>query len=573
MEVERYSATRSTNEQYLRLDMAERVSNFSDHFFESFLQTLKQEDFITYPSMGDYEALTKRLELTRGLPAGSVTLGAGSDTLIKQIFQLTCKTGSEIITTDPCFPMYGVYAKMNDSSLITVPYGPDLKTNLSEIKSKVADSTSLVVLANPNSPIGDYKNYSDLADLSSFLSERGIVFLVDEAYCEYVKRDTSNYYEMDKLAFEFSNVILVRTFSKAWGAAGSRVGYSVADEHLSKAIQRLRLTFPITGASLKYINHLLDNEKDVFEYINCVKEERRELALILEISGFDVIDSNVNWIHFNDSEDNKFACSVLDSFGIAFKRGVTIPHDERKNWIRLTVGPRLSSSSAIKHIIKKRKSPEEQKNDDCELHSILELARNSSILNSPKSSTLRDWMPEPILRHGFSKFYRGKVFCDIGCASGAVALSASTDAALCFGIEKSAPSFFHSIFGNKGSEAFTKICEYAERKDTNVNLRFGADATADLPYADFYLANVPNSVVMKVIDKIKEVNELAHIAIVVPITPPGPPETREHRNKAFLNDDVNLFLKNRNFKTKMVESICGFERFIAVSPCLELPEF
>jgi len=576
LRVERYSAIRSTNKPYLRLDMAERAINFDESFFENFLKTLKQEDFITYPSSGDYEFLVRRIEDLHKLPAGTVTLGAGSDTLIKQIFQLTCKLNSQVVTTNPCFPMYGVYADMYESSLVTMPYDSDLKISISEIKSKVTEKTSLVVLANPNSPIGDYKNRSELADLASFLADRGILFLIDEAYCEYAK--ATGYYSMADLALDYPNVVLVRTFSKAWGGAGSRVGYAIAGLELSRIIQNLRLTFPITGASLKYINHLLNNQESVFEYITSVKEERIELVLALKESGFDVIDSHVNWIHFNDSEDNELACRVLNSFGIAFKRGVTIPHDERKNWIRLTICPGLTRTTALRSILHKE-STALGDSTKSETESLLELARDSSILNSPRATRLRDWMPEPLLRHAFLKFYHNKIFCDIGCASGAIALSASIHATTSIGIEISSEDHLKSVLSvnNDPQSTFTKICEYAKRQDTNLSLHFGKDATTShLPFADFYLANVLSSNIQSIVERIERVNKSAHIAIVVPITPPGLPATRNKRNRTgprgWLNDNIEEFLKTKNFKMKMYDSICGFERFIAVSSCLELPD-
>jgi len=308
-----------------------------------------QEDFITYPSMLDYELLSDRIASFHSLPKRSVTLGTGSDTVIKQMFQLTCSTGSEVITTDPAFPMYGVYAKMYDAKLLTVNYDKNLCTNLEEIKSKVTDSTSLVVLANPNSPIGDYKSKEELDNLCSFLNKKGIPFLIDEAYCEYAK--TAEYYECSKLAFKYDNVILTRTFSKAWGAAGARVGYAIAGDKLSNLMQNLRLTFPVTGASLKYISFLLDNQDEVFEYIKATRKEKSALVIALRDAGYDVIDSHVNWIHLNNSSDNVETVQIFKRNGVSIKENTIIPHDERSNWIRLTVGPNLATSKLIQEIL------------------------------------------------------------------------------------------------------------------------------------------------------------------------------------------------------------------------------
>lgn len=565
-EVERYSAVRSTNKPNLRLDMAERVINYPEEYFSDFLKTLSQEDFITYPSVAEYQDLIKRIEEFNRLPEGSVSLGTGSDTIIKQLFQLTSYKGSEIVTSNPSFPMYGVYASMHESKIKAVNYDKDLKVPMGDIKAAVNENTSMVVLANPNSPIGDYKHYDELRDLSKFLNDKGIVFLIDEAYCEYA--DVDDYSLISSLAFEYDNVVIARTFSKAWGAAGSRVGYSISDKKIQALLQNLRLTFPISGASLKYIKFLLENPRPVLEYISRVKEQRAVVKKELQESGFDVISGHVNWVHFNDTSDNTQALDILDSLGIAVKKNAKIPHDKRETWIRLTISPDAENSEFIRTVCNKQSEPMTAKG-------ILQKARDSSILNGGYSTSLRDWMPEVILR-SFSDKYSGKIFCDVGCGSGAIALSASIDARIAHGVEILEKDRILQIcerYGTKiAGEAFEDILNYSEDQRTNFFLKFGSDCKHEVPWADFYVANVPNNSIIDVLRVIEKTNPEADILIAVPIKP-GEENTREIRAKeSWLNDSVRAFLTEKQFKIQLSASIFGYERLIAVSKNLEVPD-
>ncbi len=346
-EIERKKYYRKTRKENLRLDMSERVVNFPDKFFNEFLSSLNQEDFICYPSLTLYDLLCVKLAEHNNLERQNVLLGNGSESLIKIIFELTSNKHSNIVTSSPCFPMYDVFAKMVGSTLNQVKYvsvgGP--KLDLMDIKLAVNDKTSLVVLANPNSPIGDFKHRHELEDLLLFLKKKNILLLIDEAYVDYAA------YSISALVNEHDNLIVIQTFSKSFGGAGTRLGCAFSSEKNITLLDKLNLCFPVTGASVKFGLALMNNLSLLEDYTDAVKIQRQTLAKKLEENGYDVISGGCNWIHFNDKSNNSEATKIFKKHNLNFKNKIKLPHDYRDNWIRLTLSSDTLDQGYIKEIL------------------------------------------------------------------------------------------------------------------------------------------------------------------------------------------------------------------------------
>ena len=155
------------------------------------------------------------------------------------------------------------------------------------------------------------------------------------------------------------NVLIVRTFSKAWGGAGARVGYLMGNKELISWVSNLQLTYPITGPSLKYVLHLLNNKEAVASYIKSTIQSRDTLCSILEKNGYDVLRSHTNSIHFHEQNtNNQKSIAILEQHKVAFKSGnlkngarLSIPYDDRTTWIRMSVGPDIELQPYITHML------------------------------------------------------------------------------------------------------------------------------------------------------------------------------------------------------------------------------
>jgi histidinol-phosphate aminotransferase len=330
-----------------RLDQSERLIDFPKEFWDGFMNSITQNDFITYPYVNQLkEKLVKHHNFHN---TDNIFLVPGSDLAIRTMFDVFVTPDTNVITTSPCFPMYEVYSKLYNTEFRQVPYEEDLTWSIDKLMDMINEKTSLVIIANPNNPIGDWVSNMKLRGLFSKTQEMGIPILVDEAYQEFVEKDDESCLTM---GLKFANVICCRTFSKAKGAAGIRVGYIVTNKNLIDVISKFRLMHEITGPAAKFACHILDNYNIVKDYVKDTNFEKWRLTEDFKKAGYDVIGGYCNWIHINSKDDNKQLCEVLDEYSdVTYKAGAKIPFDDRTNWLRMTVGPNLRETNFIKRLL------------------------------------------------------------------------------------------------------------------------------------------------------------------------------------------------------------------------------
>lgn len=329
-------------DNYIRLDKSERLLEFPDNIFSNFIKSLSQSDFSLYPNTN---SLIQKIAIYNNVSEHNINLSFGSDLIIKSWYEVFCYDDCNIITSNPCFPMYNVYAKMHNTNVKSITYNENLKYNISDILNLIDNNTAFVILSNPNSPIGDYKNIDELEYLIKTLNLYKIPILIDEAYYEY-----NDYITIKSLITKYENLCITRTFSKAMGAAGCRIGYSISSEIISDLLKKFRPTFEATGPSIKFCEFLLDNIQLSTTYVSQVIQEKNDIINILKSKNFDVIDSNANWIHFNNKYDNEDVDRKYNSLNVAYKNKLSIPHDIRSNWIRLSIIPSMKDSAIISNL-------------------------------------------------------------------------------------------------------------------------------------------------------------------------------------------------------------------------------
>lgn len=319
------------------LNQSERSENFSPILFELFKKDLKQEDFAYYPNTKNFK---EKLCEFYNVKNENLFLSDGSDVGIKSIFE-TFTTCGKVITSEPSFPMYQVYCKLYRCQYFGIHYDLDLlELSVDSMLNFVDDETDLIILANPNSPIGDYKTFDEIKPLL----DTGKMVLIDEAYIEFSDNES-----MIQYIDEYPNLLVTRTFSKGFGAAGCRVGMTFGHKDTIELLSKFRQMYEITGVSMKYCEFLLNNYKLVDTYIQEVKEEKKKLVSMLK--NYEVIDSQCNWIHFNNQDDNKKTKEILEKHKVLVKYCKIHPYSFRENWCRMTIQPGLSKQDFIKELL------------------------------------------------------------------------------------------------------------------------------------------------------------------------------------------------------------------------------
>jgi histidinol-phosphate aminotransferase len=319
------------------LNQSERSQLIPESYYVKFLRSLKQEDFAYYPNTKNFK---EKICEFYNVNTENLFLSDGSDVGIKSIFE-TFTTCGNIVTSEPSFPMYEVYASLYNCSYKGIHYDVDtLEFSIENMLSFVDDNTQLIILANPNSPIGDYKTIDEIKPLL----DTGIPVLIDEAYIEFSGKES-----MIQYIDEYPNLLVTRTFSKGFGAAGCRVGMTFSNPHYIENISKFRQMYEISGVSLKYCEFLLNNHHLVDTYIQEVVEEKTKVVSMLK--NYEVIDSNCNWIHFNNQDDNKKTKEIFDKHKVLVKYCKVHPYGFRDNWCRMTIQPGLSEQEFFKELV------------------------------------------------------------------------------------------------------------------------------------------------------------------------------------------------------------------------------
>jgi histidinol-phosphate aminotransferase len=335
--VERKIDYTDKNDYDFILNQSERSQPIQHSYYTKFLRSLKQEDFAYYPNTKNFKE--KICEFYNVKPE-NLFLSDGSDIGIKSIFE-TFTTCGNIVTSEPSFPMYQVYTSLYNCSYKGIHYDVDtLEFSIDKMLQFVDDDTNLIILANPNSPIGDYKTIDEIKPLL----DTGISVLIDEAYIEFSGKES-----FIKYIGEYPNLIVTRTFSKAFGAAGCRVGMTFSNPHYIENISKFRQMYEISGVSMKYCEFLLDNYNLVETYIRKVIDEKEKIISMLK--NYEVVDSNCNWIHFNNQDDNKKTKKIFEKHKVLVKYCKLHPYGFRDNWCRMTIQPDITNKPFFKELI------------------------------------------------------------------------------------------------------------------------------------------------------------------------------------------------------------------------------
>ena len=285
--VERISATHFSDKM-IKLNSAERDVPLDDYIWGKYLENLKETDIRYYPDVEIARNLVSRFE---GVKSSQVTLGAGSDQVIRNIFDCFVEPGQNVITTDPCFPMYHVYGKIYNVEVKQVPYYNRQK-DVQRIVKNITSKTAVVMISNPNSPIGDSYNRDELQVIITAAQKVNAIVVVDEAYIQFAEDTVS----LSDVAWSYTNLIVIKTFSKAIGAAGIRFGYGISNCKIAAMLSKVKSMYEITGPTIKWVQTVIENYAMVESYIDNVKSHRKILRNHLR-KNYQVLESQCNWIH------------------------------------------------------------------------------------------------------------------------------------------------------------------------------------------------------------------------------------------------------------------------------------
>ena len=286
-----------------------------------------------YPDANGF-ALKGALSARFGVPADWLTLGNGSNDILELAAHALVEPGQSIVYAEYSFAVYALATQEIGARAIEVPardYGHDLDA----MAAAIAPDTRLVFIANPNNPTG---TFLPAAQIEAFLQQvpRHVVVVLDEAYNEYL--DADQQYDAIAWVRRYPNLMVSRTFSKAYGLAGLRIGYAVAQPELTDLLNRIRQPFNVNSVAQAAAIAALADTDFLRRSAELNRSGKRQLTQAFERMGLEYVPSSGNFVLVRVGDDDGAGARVNLAL---LKQGVIVRPVGNYNlprWLRVTIG-------------------------------------------------------------------------------------------------------------------------------------------------------------------------------------------------------------------------------------------
>ena len=328
----------------LKLDSNENLAIQKEFSLDLINQTREKLDVREYP-LGGTERLVEALSDYIKIPSEMICVGNGSDQIIDLLLTNFASKETTVLTSDPTFGFFEERCKLYSVPTIKIPFTDNMTLDLDKFLSN-AKKAEILYLDSPNNPTGFQFTRNQLEQL---INEFEGLVIIDEAYVEFAD------YSVVDLAPKKDNLIVLRTLSKAFGLAGLRVGYFVANKKIADVFTKaIQYPYPLNTIAIEAGILALQKSKYVSEIANLVKKERtRLIEKLRNMEVFEVFDSTANFVLFSAHGAGLRMYKALIEQGILVKNLGKIGNQE--GCLRVTVGSEEMNSkflSAIRDLLK-----------------------------------------------------------------------------------------------------------------------------------------------------------------------------------------------------------------------------
>ena len=303
------------------------------------LRALQQTNNLArYPDGSAYrlkQALADKLKLKSSM----LTIGNGSNDILELLVKAFVSSNDAVVISQHAFAVYYLASKAVDAKIEFVPannWGHDLDAMLSACNR----NTKMVFIANPNNPTGTYHSQNAIEQFLRQLPAH-IIAVIDEAYFEYVT--ATDYGSALEFLNEFPNLVITRTFSKAYGLAGLRIGYGLSSEQIADLLNRVRQPFNANILAQNAAIEALNDDEFVNKSIDLNSQQKQVLYRGFSDLGLEYIESQGNFV----------CVRVDDELGVYQKmlvQGIIVRpvgNYQMPGWLRFTIGLDIENSKAL----------------------------------------------------------------------------------------------------------------------------------------------------------------------------------------------------------------------------------
>lgn len=312
----------------VKLDANESFMKFPRECREELLEVVETLLYNRYP---DQDCLDVREIYANyaGVQRKNVMAGNGSDELIQIIANTFIDDGDKAAVLVPDFSMYGIYIKVAGGNMVEIPLDGNFQLDIDALISTInEEEVKILILSNPNNPTGGVIPEGDLNRISR---ECNCIFVVDEAYYEFYGKT------MAGKIYEYDNLIVLRTCSKAWGLAALRLGFLITNDILMEELLKVKSPYNVNSLTQAAASIALQRQDVIKKNVDMILNERDYLYQgLVQISGLKVYTSYANFILVK-ARDGAQLKSSLKNYGISIRAlgGVGL-----KDYLRITAGSR-----------------------------------------------------------------------------------------------------------------------------------------------------------------------------------------------------------------------------------------
>ncbi|MFH1536765.1 MAG: histidinol-phosphate transaminase [Patescibacteria group bacterium] len=310
----------------------------NENSFGSVLNDYKSLKINRYPDpyATDFKkALSKYLKIS----SKYIFCGVGSDELIDLIFKIYLDLNNNIIINKPTYGMYQVVADINNINTKNVLLDDNFDIDLQAINNQVDKKTKIIIACSPNNPTGNLLSKKKILKLCQKYTKK--IVLLDEAYIEF-----SSQASLIQMVKKYPNLIIIRTLSKAWGLAGLRLGYAVANPGVILALNKVKAPYNINSISQYLGTKALKNKKQMSSFKKVIIKERNKLINELKKINIPVFKSETNFLLIQVKCATEIYNKLAKKYGIIIRNRTDEP--KLNNCLRITIGTPEQNKKLIK---------------------------------------------------------------------------------------------------------------------------------------------------------------------------------------------------------------------------------
>lgn len=325
---------------YHRYDANENPEGLPADFVQSVFDEITPAFLAMYPEPDRF--LQKYADFI-GVDFENVYATNGSDHGIRVLLETFGEPGKEVVTVSPTFEIYWVCCSLLGLKHKPVPYNSDFTIRTEQILEAISEDTRVVVLLNPNSPIGNLYSEEDVSLIIAKAKNVGAMVILDEAYYYFYEKTFLHF------ALENNNVVLLRTFSKLMSLAGCRIGVIVGCPEIIHYVKNSRLAYELNSVGLLFAERIIEHPEMIQNLILQEKEGKAYILEVLKSKGYWCMDCHGNYVLVEPKHDAHEVSKRLAEE----KRILVHPYGNEmmKKLLRVTVGSKKSMEFFVEQFL------------------------------------------------------------------------------------------------------------------------------------------------------------------------------------------------------------------------------